>query len=305
MTAPEAIKSGNWLMTKDGFSLCPQPLSELLKERGIQDTGISPVNPADVDSYFDDWHLYCVTREKRVYGLVKLREQEHDYVPGFSDRDEPCVTVSFVAFPLETLEALSHECLPGDSRMQTFVGAFRDVTERFPQQHDPVLQQYFSDPASEGSYLIAQTYLKKLLTLFPDGCIPFPDHYRLASPRLLQGLEIRNRAAGRAIADFSNARICLADAASPTLEEQQVLLALHTGNLSFNSFAAEVKFHADALVQWQAHIPFVGQRIWYRAAIRADMGFGPENTLYSLVLCPYYHPGSRLCREQESLHGKR
>ena len=83
------------------------------------------------------------------------------------------------------------------------------------------------------------------------------------------------------------------------------MLAFHTGNLSLNSFAAEIKFHADALVKWEARIPYMGKRYWYRAAIRADMQFGPENRLYSMLLCPYYHPGSRLLREQEALHGKR
>lgn len=300
-----ALRQEHWTETGDGFALCPVPLSGLLKEKNICDTGISAKNSADVDSYFDDWHLYRVCRGKTVYGLIKLREQEHDYVPGFADRDDPCVTVSFIAFPLDTLEALPQGAQPGDEAMLAFVNAFRDVTERFPQQHDPVLQRYFSDPASTGSYLIAQTYVRKLLALFPDGHIPFPERYRLASPRLLKGIEALRHTAGRTIADHATKTIVIPEPSAPTLEEQQTLLAFHTGNLSYNSFASEVKFHADALVGWQARVPYVGHRIWYRAAIRADMGFGPENKLYSMVLCPYYHQNSRLCQEQEALHGKR
>ena len=83
------------------------------------------------------------------------------------------------------------------------------------------------------------------------------------------------------------------------------MLAFHTGNLSLNSFAAEIKFHADALVKWEARIPCIGKRYWYPAALRADMQFGPEARLYSILLCPYYHPGSRLLREQVALHGEK
>ena len=297
--------SAQWLETEDGFGLCTRPLSALLEEKGIRDTGISLSNSSDVESYYDDWHLYRVAGESPVYSLLKLREQEHDYVPGFSDRDEPSVSVSFVAFPLEVFETLPQGCQPGQPEMERFVNAFRDVTERFTRKHDPRLQQYFSNPANRGSYLIGQTYLQKLLSLFPNGCIPFPDRHRMASARLLQGLAELNRRSGRTIVDFQRRGIFLADPLHPTPEELQAVLAFHTGNLSLNSFAAEIKFHADALVKWEARIPYMGKRYWYRAAIRADMQFGPENRLYSMLLCPYYHPGSRLLREQEALHGKR
>ena len=305
MEAVLNLQEERWLRTGDGFSLCPEPLSEILTRMGIRDTGISLSNSADVESYYDDWHLYRIAGEPPVYSLLKLREQERDYVPGFSDRDEPSVTLSFVAFPLEVFENLPQGCQPGRPEMERFVDAFRDVTERFTRTHDPRLQQYFSNPANRGSYLIGQTYLRKLLSLFPSGCIPFPDRHRLASARLLRGLAELNRRSGRTIVDFQRRGIFLADPLHPTQEELQAVLAFHTGNLSLNSFAAEIKFHADALVKGEARIPYMGKRYWYRAALRADMQFGPENRLYSMLLCPYYHPGSRLLREQEALHGKR
>ena len=297
--------SAQWLETEDGFGLCTRPLSVLLEEKGIRDTGISLSNSADVESYYDDWHLYRIAGEPPVYSLLKLREQERDYVPGFSDRDEPSVTLSFVAFPLEVFENLPQGCQPGRPEMEHFVDAFRDVTERFTRTHDPRLQQYFSNPANRGSYLIGQTYLRKLLSLFPSGCIPFPDRHRLASARLLRGLAELNRRADRTIVDFQRRGIFLADPLNPTQEEMQAVLAFHTGNLSLNSFAAEIKFHADALVKWAARIPYIGKRYWYPAALRADMQFVLEARLYSILLCPYYHPGSRLLREQVALHGEK
>lgn len=297
MISPE--KNLPWISAGDGFSLCPKSLSQLLLEMGIRDTGISPVNKADAESYFDDWHLY---RVRDTYGLVKLREQEHNYIPGFSDRDDPAVTVSFIVFPVNTLWALPYGCGTETREMKAFVNAFRDVTERFPQRHDPTLQAYFSDPYSKGSYIIAQAYVQKLLSLFPDGAIPFPDKHLLISPRLRKGLLSRNQEAGRQVVCWEDRCLHVKDPQNPTLSEKQAVLGFYTGALTFAGFASEVKFHADALTAWEAKIPLLG-KIWYRAAIRADMQFGPENSLYTLALCPYYHPSSALVRQQTQIHG--
>lgn len=295
------LLSEDWLVCEDGFRLCRWPLSTLLHRLGICDTGISPVNKRDVDSYFDDWHMFSVSSQPPVFGLAKLREQEHDFIPGFADRDDPAVTISFVAFPPEALEALSPADGPGSPAMVRFVEVFRDVTERFSCRHDPRLQRYFSDPACLGSYAIAQAYVKKLLELFPNGCIPLPDKFFLASRRLRTGLE----ALGGSIYCPEEKCLKIADPKSPTLQEQQAVLAVHTCNLSFNSFAAEVKFHADALVRWPKHLPYVGRRFWYRSALRADMQLGPERQLYETLLCPYHNPNSRLVKQQRLLHGAR
>lgn len=294
-----AEETDQWVSTGDGFSLCTESLQALLHKKGILDTGLSPINKADVDAYFDDWHLY---RVNDTYSLVKLREQEHDFVPGYADLDDPSVTVSFVAFPIGLLEALPFGCGTEAKEMKAFVNAFRDTTERLTPKHDPILQAYFSDPHSKGSYCIAECYIKKLLALFPDGHIPFPDKFALASPRLRKGLERINRMAGREIVCREARCISVSDPLSPTLPEKQAILGFYTGDLSFCGFASEVKFHADALISWHRRVPALG-RIWYRAALRADMQFGPEYRLYDLVLCPYYHPESKLVREQRALHG--
>ena len=296
---PTAEKEARWISTGDGFSLCKDSLETLLHKKGIVDTGLSPINKTDVDAYFDDWHLY---RVNNTYSLIKLREQEHDFVPGYADRDDPSVTVSFVAFPIALLEALPFGCGAEADEMKAFVNAFRDATERLTPKHDPVLQSYFSNPRSKGSYCIAESYVKKLLALFPNGRIPFPDKSMLASPRLRKGLEAINRKAGREIVCREERVISVPDPKHPTLLEKQAILGFYTGDLSFCGFASEVKFHADALVSWQRKVPLLGN-IWYRAALRADMQFGPEYRLYDLVLCPYYHPNSKLYKEQQALHG--
>lgn len=295
------LDARDWLSTGDGFRLCREPLSALLHRMDISDTGISSLNKRDVDSYFDDWHLYAV--HEKVYSLIKLREQEHDYLPGFADRDDPAVTVSFQPFPIQALEALPRGAGPDCPEMERFVDCFRDVTERFTLRHDALLQRYFSDPASDAGYLIADTYIKKILALNPGGRIPLPDKFSAAPKRLLEG--IREITAGTGIFRPEEGCLYISDTAAPTPAEQRAILAVHTGCLSSNSFAAEIQFHADALVSWPRYLPYAGQRFWYRSAIRADMQLERKSVLYERLLCPYYHTNSALMRRQMALHGIR
>lgn len=295
----------NWLAAGDGFAMYPQPLADILNGMGIYDTGLSKINPQDVQSYYDDWYLYCVDPGNPVYSLLKMREQEHDYIPGFSDKDDPSVTVSFIEFPIAILKDLADDETRTVETMDRFVDIFRHVTEFLHQVHNPALQAYFSNPTARGAYLIAEAYIRKLISFSDHGVIPFPDLMRDAPERITAGLAALNEAAGRTICDWHDRCLRIADPENPTLEEKQAILAAHTGNLSLNSFAAEVKFHADALIQWEKNIPVVGTKMWYNSAIRADMQLERDSWFRGTFFSPYHHPHSELIREQERIHGKK
>lgn len=291
-----------WQCIRDGFSLCSVPLSEILECRGITDTGLSRINPADVESYFDDWHLYRVGKS---CGLVKLREQERDYVPGFSDRDDPGVTVSFVTFRMEALDRLTEHSTPESPEVKDFLTTFRQATEYRFQPFDPILQAYFAKPESQGAYCIAEAYIKKLAALAKNGILPFPDGLNHPPKRIKTGLLALNHRAGREICDFQNKEIRLENSQNLTEEEKLCLLAAHTGNLSLNSFAAEVQFHAKALTAWESRIPIVGKRWWYASALRADMQVERDDPLRKLFFSDYYRENSTICCAQAACHGRK
>lgn len=294
----------DWIHTPDGFAMCTTPLADILEELGIHDTGLSAMNPADVRSYYDDWHLYSVTGKEKVYSLVKMREQEYDFVPGYSDRDNPGVTISFVPFDIALLEEL--EDRENRSRsLRDFVAAFRCVTELPGQHHSPILQQYFSNPTAQAPYTVAELYLKKLLLGAADGQLPLPDRMRTAPKRVLAHLQKLNSRAGRTICDLQNGRISVIDPANPTIEEQYCLLITHTGDPDFNSFAAEVKYHADALVSWENRIPVLGKAKWYSSALRADMQIEPDAWLRKTFFAPYYDYESEIVCQQAAIHGRK
>lgn len=290
-----------WCETQDGFALCTLPLSEILLSLGIRDTGLSEQNHQDTEGYFDDWHIY---RVGETWGLAKLREQERDYVPGYTDRDYPGVTVSFVAFSPERLEALEPESKPGSVEMEAFLQNFRAVTEYKNQPYAPGLQAYFADPASRGAYVIAEVYLQKLAKLAGEGSLIFPDGLLLPPRRVKLGIEALNRQAGRVICDFAEKSFHISNPQSLTREEALCLLAAHTGNLSKNSFAAEVQFHAQALTAWQRYIPYFGKHKWYASALRADMQVEHDGLIRRAFLSAGYGKNSPALRQQQKYHGK-
>lgn len=298
------LAGAQWHRSSDGFMLCLQPLSQLLQAHGIADTGISELNHRDVDSYFDDWHLYRVDRENTVWSLVKLREQEYDYVPGYADGDYPGVTISFIAFNIDTLLALPRGAGADAPEMAAFLESFRRVTDLPWQTHDPALQAYFGRDAAEAPYVIARQYICKLASLAKEGIISFPEGMTNPPRRITDGISRLNERAGRMICDFDNHCIRLADPENLTAEETCILLAAFCGNLSLNSFAAEVKFHADALISWENWIPILGKRKWYASAIRADMAVEHDGLLRRLLFDSYHNLHSRSVQRQRQIHGE-
>ena len=155
------------------------------------------------------------------------------------------------------------------------------VVARRKQRHHEVLKRYFISARSEGTYLVAATYIKHIASLSKNGYLHVPEHYqeivrqsisrknskRLG--RLPRFIESLNREAGYTICD--NEKIFINDPQAPTGFESAAILATHTGNTSVYSFAAEVEYHARFLTPLaKIKIPFFGRSI-YDSAIRADM----------------------------------
>ena len=114
---------------------------------------------------------------------------------------------------------------------------------------------------------------------------------------------VSNRPLSYAIYDESTYTIHIKDASNHTYYEKLVILISHCGNASFNSCAAEIEFHADALLDWKAGFrgwPLAGD--WYQSALRSEMGVGEEaeSGLYD----EYYDLESDLVQAQAAAHGE-
>ena len=284
--------------TADGFWAVGKSLADILTSQGILTLPNSQGLERDCQRFFDDWHLYAVPGEtEAVYSLFKLREQEFDRAESvIADGDTPGVTVCFIAFDAAVLM----DCLedPSFSRRQALNVEINRVVAARNQRHHRALKAYFVSPKAEGPYFIAQLYVRHIASFAREGCLDVPEYYaslyqKHPTSRLSRFLEENNSAAGRTVCDHK--RLYFHNPAQLTIFEKQAILATHTANVSFHSFAAEVRYHARFLV-WYARFPL---RSIYASAIRADMTIDDRELQGS---APYYRLNSRWIKNQEKYH---
>ena len=241
---------------------------------------------------------------------MKLREQEHDTEDGSpADGDTPGVTISFIAFDTERLL----DCLadPSDENRKKLNAEVNRVVAYSGQHHHKALKRYFKNPESQGSYLVADRYVKTIASYASEGKLEVPDFYKeivqqsisyktsAKLARLPRFVEALNKAAWRVVCD--NEYIYLEDRDELTEQETLAILATHTGNTSFYSFAAEVEYHARFLTPLaKIKIPFFGRSI-YDSAIRADMTVG--DTEFEGP-APFYAETSKIVKRQYELNHK-
>ena len=295
--------------TPDGFFMVNQSIANILASKGIFDFPDSSGERMECSKFFDDWFLYAIPSDSDyVYGLLKLREQEHDREEGSpADGDMPGVTISFILFSHERLK----NCLlePTDENRRKLSEEINRVVAYRGQRHHKAFKKYFKNPKAQGPYLVADKYVKTIASFAENGCIPVPEFYKeivqqsilykniKKFARLPRFIESLNKEAGRVVCDHEN--IYLENREALTEYEALAILATHAGNTSFFSFAAEVEYHARFLTSLaKIKIPFFGRSI-YDSAIRADMTVG--DTEFEGP-APFYKDSSKIVKRQYELH---
>ena len=299
----ECIYMTDLVNTQDGFWMVCKSLSEILAQKGILDFPDASGTRFACDKFFDDWFVYAVPSERDyVYGLLKLREQEHDAeYDSPADGDTPGVTISFVPFSFEVL--LGCLAVPTDENRQRLDCEIDRVVAQRGQQHHEDLKRYFINPKSEGAYLVVDQFVKQIASFAENATLDVSEHYREISrnrnARLQGFIESLNRSAGRVVCDHE--KIYFQNAEDLTEQERAAILATHTGNTSRYSFAAEVEYHARFLTPLaKIKIPFFKKSV-YDSAIRADMTIGDAERRR---FAPYYRENSQIVKKQYRLHKK-
>lgn len=287
--------------TSDGFCAVTTSIADILAHRDITTVPESSGVPLDCRLFFDDWYLYAVSDGVDcTYSLFKMREQEYDAKVGRNaDGDTPGVTIPFISMHTEILQDCLRDPTPRN-RIRLNEEINRVVAYR-GQRHNEKLKRYFIRTEAQGSYLVAKLYTEYIASLAECGWISVPERYgqehkkRGLRGRVPRFIEENNKNANKLICDHE--RIYVGDPLHPTERERLAILATHTGNTSFFSFAAEVQFHARFLTRW-AKIPVPGGSP-YASAIRADMSIGDAEFAGPT---PYYRPDSRIVRKQYHCH---
>ena len=309
LISDKSIEKSDICGTPDGFLMVNKSIANILSSKGILDFPNVSGERLACSSFFDDWFLYAVPNEEDyTYSLLKLREQEHDAEDGSpADGDTPGVTISFISFDCQILLG----CLsnPADENRRKLNAEINRVVAYKGQHHHRVLKRYFKNPESQGAYLVADLYVKKIASYADGGLLKVPEFYKeivqqsisyknsAKHARLPRFIETLNKAAGRIVCDNEN--IHLENQEAPTEHEALAILATHTGNTSLFSFAAEVEYHARFLTPLaKIKIPFFGRSI-YDSAIRADMTVG--DTEFEGP-APFHKDNSKIVKRQYALH---
>ena len=292
--------------TSDGFYAATATIADILAHRDITTVPDSGGGQLDCGLFFDDWYLYAVSDGVDcTYSLFKMREQEYDAKLGLhADGDTPGVTIPFISMHTEILR----ECLqdPTPENRIRLNEEINRVVAYGGQRHNETLKQYFIRTEAQAPYLIAKLYTEYIASLAENGCVSVPERYACdyqkqgARGRVPRFIEENNGYAGSVICDHE--RIYVGSPLHPTERERLAILATHTGNTSFFSFAAEVQFHARFLTRWaKIPLPIIGKSP-YASAIRADMSIGDAEFAGPT---PYYRPNSRIVRQQYHCHKDR
>ena len=301
----QLIREENVLFTKDGFYMIYKSISSILISKGIETFPDREDRILECRNFFDDWFLFAIPdHEDYVYGLLKMREQEHDLEQGMkADGDTPGVTISFISISTDILKS----CLENPSaENRKKMGMEINRVVAYPKQnHHPALKEYFIRPQAEAPYLVADTYVKYIAAYSSAGTLNVPKAYkeiclkRSASAkyaRVPDFLEENNREANRIVCDHEN--IYIQNVKRLSRHEKLAILATHTGNVSYHSFAAEIRYHAMFLTKlMKIRMPLAGSP--YASAVRADMSIGDKEFQGPT---PYYNLYGNHVREQVKYH---
>ena len=280
-------------------------ISSILISKGIETFPDREGRILECRNYFDDWFLFAVPgKTKYEYGLLKMREQEHDLERGIqADGDTPGVTISFVAFDT----GIFISCLENPSaENRKKMGMEINRVVAYPKQnHHPALKEYFIRPQAEAPYLVADTYVKHIAAFSSAGTLNVPKAYkeiylkRSASgkyARVPDFLDQNNCEAKKIVCDHE--KIYIQNVKQLSRYEKLAILATHTGNVSSHSFAAEIRYHAMFLKKWmKIRLPMSGSP--YASAVRADMSIGDKEFQGPT---PYYDLSGALVLKQIEFH---
>ena len=313
--------------TSDNLYICTKSLADILLSSGINYLYESEDDNEGVlvSGYYDDWYLLAVPSSSDYsYGLYKMREQENDSY----DNNDPGVTISFVSLDTDLLLTCINSSTAAN-KIALFNDLYRVTTQPMPE-YDDDLQEYFGNTASKGAYLIAEEYIMFIASFANGGYIDLPNNYlsilseieqlneslldttlsenEIAeiqsdlskAQRVPNAVSANNQAAGYDIVVISpgSNRIYINSPNNLTAYEKYAILMTHTANITFNSFVAEVEFHADMLKNVLSLYPDI-----YKAAIRSDMAIGEEyeGDPFDDV---YYDLESDAVQEQIQYHGE-
>ncbi|EAC3819509.1 hypothetical protein KW17_05120 [Listeria monocytogenes] len=273
----DAITSGfatieDFQATDDGFIICMVPLSIMLNAGDV-------ANATD----YNDQFLFCIKNEKGdfVFSTCKLRT-------GGDNGESSSVAVSFVSISAKEILNIFNKN-PNMSQIDNSIYAGSDYSMYQQPVADKALLNYFRNPDSKASYLLADLYVQKILNA--------------SSTEVESGYSVTNVNGGQELVDSDykkylmeseykallknpsynkqSGTISISDINNLTEDEYNAILLTHSANIDSYSFAAEVKFHADYA---DSSVRYIRD-----SAIKSDMGIGESANNGRYINIPFLY----------------
>lgn len=280
------ITINDLIATDDGFAMCLKDISVLSTSLGYTN-----INGYDL-SLYTSWYLYGISDvnlRNTVYSILKMR------IPS-EEGDNRGVSIPFVSFDI-------NEFYPDNSNFGKIIYSMTNAGIR--SKADKILMNYFSNIDSKGSYLIAESMLNKIIQSNNENTFNYKQTGASKVDRIMEYLR-------------SNESITLNESAgtftvnSWDQNAERAILAIHTGNTSFNSFAGEVRYHADAAID-SNYGKYLGgtalnryiDSLIFGAGIKADMAPGEEESKDPLFSKLYLNDDSVYVNQQRNKYGEK
>lgn len=228
--------------TDDGFFMCTQSLEDIFLKTGLDKVDVINCNNDKVQD-FDDWYLSSIIdgNGNATYTFIKVRE--------LGDDTEPGTSVPFIAMDIENfVKVLASSDLNNGYLSDKDKEVLSNITDDIIYGKGEVstsLLEYFKNPASNGSYLIADILIEKTIesNVFDENGNyilqhKYNDNVSQARVRLdeLEKTGVYNK-------DMNS--IHINDLNNLSKDEKDAIIVTTTGNPNVYSYAAENQYHAD------------------------------------------------------------
>ena len=263
--------------TDDGFYICMDSIENILKNMKCDITDeITDTDGNDVTiyqrEYFDDQYFYAVKNsEDYAYSIVKLREigdlNVIDVVTTYG------VAVPFCEFDMDEFNYCNHnyDC-NCDYATQSTIDSLHKVTVG-DGECSKTLAYYFGDVKSEGSYLIGELYIQKLI----DESFADSNTVELKQKPEFFWEGIFSISSFLMREEYFNPpeSITISNKSNLSNEEKKMLIRYSLGSSSLNSFAAEIQAHAIFTSGADAN-SYELEKIKKEMALNPMINYGPQ-----------------------------
>ena len=247
----------------DGFILIKPSITDFLEKAGIDEA-----TKKKFENY-DDWYLMGVPDKNGniTYSMFKYREISETEQGGLG------TAVPFLALDMDTFSGFfrSDSGKATADQLQTTLDKCVYSTKHI-SEYDQNMLDYFKNPKSDGSYLIADFISEKAAEQLPfddnnQYKLPYKynefEKYSQGALDELESLRIYNKKTNTITINKSNGL---------SEDEKRALLVVTTGDPDKYAYAAENQYHADKFMTSRADLGKLSST--NKSAIASDAGVG-------------------------------